>query len=61
MTLGNITREHTVWCSRCVEWEQQPVHLKSDMVKVIRRGGWGTRQGKWVCPLCIAKERRVSE
>lgn len=53
-TLG-ITVEHTVWCSQCCEWNQQPINTKREMAKFAKQQGWALRRGKWLCPECSDK------
>lgn len=59
--LGNITTEHTVWCSRCVHWEQYDYRLKSKFIKYIESTGWRLVKSLWVCPDCLTKSETRKE
>lgn len=53
MPKGRISREHTMWCGRCGNWEQVAVELKSEAIKVFCRSGWKkTKEHGWVCGDC---------
>ena len=51
---GRVTRESTVWCSRCPRWCQEASGIAQATWREI---GWRKRKGLWVCPRCIRKER----
>ena len=46
--LGNITTEHTAWCSECEMWDQQPIKTKRRFVSWLKAVGWKKRKG-----LCV--------
>lgn len=59
MGKGNISTEYTVWCDRCVEWEQQAMaRNKADAIRLFKAGGWVVRKGRWVCPECKRLKRK---
>ena len=47
-----ITREHTVWCAGCVEWDQQAEPNKRRFAKDRKAEGWTHKKGVWLCPKC---------
>ena len=47
-----ITREHTVWCSKCNKWEQLAVSNLAEFKREVRRNGWTFRKGSWNCRTC---------
>jgi len=50
---GYISRQHTVWCGECGNWEQVDAHLKADAEKLVRRLGWKyIEKSGWSCPEC---------
>ena len=55
MAKFNITTEHTIWCDRCNQWEQQPLNTKRAMTKLYKRLGWVTRKNKTICPDCVTE------
>ena len=59
---GSITREFTAWCGRCQEWDQIPAPNMSDAVRSFKRDGWeNSRKDGWMCPRCVAEEKRLCE
>ena len=55
---GDITTEHTIWCSRCEEWQTWCIRLMSDMIKATKVEGWRKIKGLWVCPDCITQAEK---
>lgn len=56
-----ITREHTVWCSGCVHWEQQAESSRSRFAKDRKAGGWTHKYGRWLCPKCSRQNNQATE
>lgn len=54
---GKITREYTVWCHDCQEWETCATEkLKKHAELVFKRpNGWRKSGGKWRCLDCHNK------
>lgn len=57
----SITTEHTVWCARCNQWEQQSEPLISKFQRKMRKGGWCIRKGETVCKLCAEELKTGNE
>lgn len=55
---GIITREATVWCSRCNHWQQEGIASLQQFQKDMRTQGWVVRKGLWVCPNCLWNEKK---
>lgn len=50
---GYISRQHTVWCGECGNWEQADEHLAKNAQIRFRRLGWRkTKEQGWLCPGC---------
>jgi hypothetical protein len=55
---GHITREHTMWCGVCGNWEQVAEPTKGIAAKWFRRAGWkNTKENGWTCPTCLQQKR----
>lgn len=52
-----ITREYTVWCDVCVDWDRESLALtlKGAVEKWKRKGWKRSKAGRWLCPDCIEK------
>lgn len=56
MSVGTITRQHTVWCDSCNEWLQlDERHVKSFKLE-IQKFGWRKIGRKWRCLGCRIRE-----
>lgn len=56
----SITRQVTVWCEGCGQWEQASATAKR-LRKELRRKGWKSKGTKDWCPNCKDKsEEEVS-
>lgn len=47
---GTITSEFTVWCCKCVAWEQVSAYNKTSAIKKFKVVGWKKSKDGWVCP-----------
>ena len=48
---GQISRETTIWCDLCPEWNSQPGVGNAPR---WRKAGWKlTRERGWICPNCV--------
>lgn len=56
--MKGITREYTIWCSKCENWEQVSFADKDATYKnaiiQFKANGWKikTKSGKHLCPNC---------
>jgi hypothetical protein len=51
-----ITKEYTIWCDACANWEQRSGHSNQQhFVKLMTKCGWKVRDGKALCPSCVGK------
>lgn len=57
MDKGRITRQHTVWCGGCGNWEAASTRTASQMADIARTElKWReTREYGWVCRECAVK------
>lgn len=55
MSNCGITREHTVWCSRCAAWHQESAYFRYEFVRLVKSQGWQCVAGEWLCPDCAKK------
>lgn len=47
---GYISIEKTVWCGKCMNWEQ---YSKWEFTKQIKLNGWKrSKKHGWLCPDC---------
>jgi len=54
---GYISREHTVWCGVCGNWEQTADGIKKEAERYFRKNGWRyTEENGWTCPKCLGKK-----
>lgn len=50
---GRISREYTVWCGGCVEWQQEGAAKMAHAASTFRSSGWKlTKKRGWLCPIC---------
>lgn len=57
---GIITRQHTIWCGICLNWDQRDYHRKHDAERSWRKSGWrNTARFGWLCPRCYEKKEQV--
>lgn len=54
---GNVTRQATVWCGACENWDMQD----TPAVSTWKRMGWRKTKEGWRCPGCIGRTRRWQE
>lgn len=53
---GIITKEWTIWCEDCEEWDQEcQASSQADAIRMWRKDGWQKRKRKWRCPDCSRK------
>jgi len=55
--LDGITRQFTVWCSYCENWEQIDAEIPRlrNVPRIFRKMGWKHDQDGWKCPKCLAE------
>jgi rubredoxin len=58
---GKIRRTWELNCSGCDEGFICGSGDPTAAVHTLRAQGWETRKGLWVCPDCIADERKAKE
>ncbi|ASS66239.1 hypothetical protein [Paenibacillus sp. RUD330] len=60
---GWISRDFTVWCGGCTEWQQVSTRRETDAAKEFRVHGWKlTKHRGWLCPNCMKNgPRNVKE
>ena len=46
------SRQVTIWCDICGEWDQIPTNSVKRARKEVKRKGWKFRKGKDVCSGC---------
>lgn len=49
---GYISKQYTVWCGVCGNWDQISVNLKKRAIKKWKHAGWKKTKNGWVCPKC---------
>jgi hypothetical protein len=59
VTVGYISRQHTIWCGTCVLWVQRDLATKTAMVRWAKKVGWRwSKHHGWLCPSCM-RERSI--
>lgn len=60
---GYISRQYTVWCGVCGQWDQRDnARDKAHMAKLARRSGWSfSKEHGWRCPNCVQAKRTELE
>lgn len=56
----SASREVTIWCDRCSNWEYGPMgpHRSADKARRdLRRQGWVRRGNRDLCPRCVEETR----
>jgi hypothetical protein len=53
---GYLTREHTIWCHKCMHWETRSGR-EENVITVARQLGWVLGRNKAMCPTCAAAQR----
>jgi hypothetical protein len=57
----SVTREVTIWCDDCLEWDQQSGVKVMAFRKELKEKGWTHRRedgrAKDYCPTCSAKRK----
>ncbi len=49
---GYINKYCTVWCGRCIRWDDVPVNRNPS--KQAKLDGWKTsKEFGWLCPECV--------
>lgn len=56
----DITKQYTMWCSFCCDWNQATANTMRGFVKGMRRCGWKKQAGRWRCPRCVGLAREPS-
>lgn len=58
--IGYISRQHTVFCGVCGNWDREESELKSKCIKVWKKLGWKlTKDRGWLCPNCYSKLKEL--
>lgn len=53
---GSITKEFTVWCYECSEWNQYAEGGRCSVAKRYwKKWGWKIIKKVWYCPDCVKK------
>lgn len=58
MAKFNVSTERTIWCGRCVVWEQDSAPRLKPFLDMKKREGWTLVNGVTLCPLCAAEVRK---
>jgi hypothetical protein len=57
----SVTREVTVWCDGCMEWDQRSGTRATDLRRELKAKGWTRTKvdGEWkdYCPECSRKRK----
>lgn len=52
-----ISKQHTIWCDRCAQWDMASSNTEREMRNIARKSGWKRiRDGKShidLCPECV--------
>lgn len=59
----SITKQYTVWCDICSDWDQVTSSTAARAWKAVKRSGWKQKKVdgelKHVCPACVDRAQRV--
>lgn len=53
----SYTRQVTIWCDNCGNWEQATASVAS-LRKELRRKGWKCKADLDLCPSCVKGEQK---
>lgn len=54
---GEISREFTVWCAKCVEWHQVSARTQTIAIKEFKQVGWKKTKDGWTCESCLSNQK----
>jgi hypothetical protein len=52
MKTHGITKQYTIWCDACGNWDQASADTIRAFVKFMKRSGWYYTKTKVLCPAC---------